>query len=480
MRSLLMALLGVGVAAIIAQAQPLNGDLAMNLVTVTPSPASSGGSATVSWSVSSLGIAGGRGQVTRYEVRVPGMPTVSAQPLRIINNGSSANFSQVVTMPTVAVSTGVEVVVQVFGDTGFNQGNNTGSRFVTVQPPPQPNLLCWTPPNWSGPIVVANGTDATTSQSILVPDFPAFISYGIQNQGGNTPAGIPMTVRIDGVAITSPTPIAPLSGGFGTTVVNIPLPAGFLTPGSHTVTVVIDEPNLVPETNNSDNQCSRTFTVSPSPANDTCANATTIGVGATLFDTTFARTDGTDETLCAGFGHNGIDKDLWYRFAPGVAGTLTAETCGTSWDTRLAAYAQCPGGANGALQCNDDALPACAGNDFASRLTRSLTAGQSLLLRVGGYRDPQSGAVAFGAGTLTLAFAATPPTPCGPSDIASAGQVVQPDGQLTADDLILQINWFFASDPRADVASSGQQPGADGQFTADDLIVFVGRFFAGC
>jgi hypothetical protein len=69
---------------------------------------------------------------------------------------------------------------------------------------------------------------------------------------------------------------------------------------------------------------------------------------------------------------------------------------------------------------------------------------------------------------------------CGPSDVAGAGQTIGSDGQLTADDLIVFIGWFFAADARADVAGSGQSPSPDSQFTADDIIVFVNRFFAGC
>jgi hypothetical protein len=69
---------------------------------------------------------------------------------------------------------------------------------------------------------------------------------------------------------------------------------------------------------------------------------------------------------------------------------------------------------------------------------------------------------------------------CGPSDIAGPGQVVGADGELTADDIIVFIGWFFAADARADVAGAGQTVGADGQFTADDIILFINRFFAGC
>jgi hypothetical protein len=65
-------------------------------------------------------------------------------------------------------------------------------------------------------------------------------------------------------------------------------------------------------------------------------------------------------------------------------------------------------------------------------------------------------------------------------DIAGSGQTIGRDGQLTADDIIVFIGWFFASDGRADTAGSGQTRGADGQFTADDIIVFINDFFAGC
>jgi hypothetical protein len=67
-----------------------------------------------------------------------------------------------------------------------------------------------------------------------------------------------------------------------------------------------------------------------------------------------------------------------------------------------------------------------------------------------------------------------------PADIAGPGQVQAPDGQRTADDLIVFVNRFFAQSPLADIAGPGQAPGADGEWTADDLIVFVNRFFSPC
>jgi outer membrane protein assembly factor BamB len=69
---------------------------------------------------------------------------------------------------------------------------------------------------------------------------------------------------------------------------------------------------------------------------------------------------------------------------------------------------------------------------------------------------------------------------CGLSDVAGPGQSIGPDNTLTADDIIVFLNWFFASDARADVAGPGQSTTPDRQFSADDIIVFLNRFFAGC
>ncbi len=69
---------------------------------------------------------------------------------------------------------------------------------------------------------------------------------------------------------------------------------------------------------------------------------------------------------------------------------------------------------------------------------------------------------------------------CGPSDVAGPGQSVGSDGSLTADDIIVFLNWFFAGNTRADVAGPGQSTTPDTHFTADDIIVFLNRFFAGC
>jgi glucose/arabinose dehydrogenase len=65
------------------------------------------------------------------------------------------------------------------------------------------------------------------------------------------------------------------------------------------------------------------------------------------------------------------------------------------------------------------------------------------------------------------------------ADVAGSGQTVGPNGQLTADDIIVYLNWFFAGDGRADLGGPGQSPRPDRLLTADDIILFINAFFAG-
>lgn len=71
------------------------------------------------------------------------------------------------------------------------------------------------------------------------------------------------------------------------------------------------------------------------------------------------------------------------------------------------------------------------------------------------------------------------PSAC-PADVAGANQSIGPNGTLTADDIIVFLSWYFASDSRADIAGNNQSLGGNGAFTADDIIVYLGQFFAGC
>ncbi|MBI5866418.1 MAG: hypothetical protein HZB38_18260 [Planctomycetes bacterium] len=137
------------------------------------------------------------------------------------------------------------------------------------------------------------------------------------------------------------------------------------------------------------------------PINDDCALAIPISEGAIAFSTVGASTDGPDECLEAGYTQ--IDSDIWYVLSAPCTATMTVNTCGSGFDTKVAVYsgANCPG-VTSAIACNDDSA-ACGSGSLQSSVSFAATAGNIYLIRVGGYQG------ATGAGTLTIAGCAPQP-----------------------------------------------------------------------
>jgi len=144
--------------------------------------------------------------------------------------------------------------------------------------------------------------------------------------------------------------------------------------------------------------------------NDACAAALPVGGGSTAFDTSLATTDGPDECLEA--GQTQITKDIWFTYTTGTCtNPMTIETCGSSFDTKIAVYSACPTGPNQAIACNDDTTGCTAGQpNLGSRVSFNPTANTTYLIRVGGY----NGASGLGALTVTPPDC-TPPAPANDS-----------------------------------------------------------------
>ncbi len=123
------------------------------------------------------------------------------------------------------------------------------------------------------------------------------------------------------------------------------------------------------------------MTVGSAASNDECATPTVIaGEGFFAYDNTLATTSaqGQVEGLCYEFGSTDMQRDVWFTWTPSATGTAIMRTCGTTVDTKIAAYpgAGCP--ANGtALACNDDAC------GFQSSINFPVTAGNTYTLQVG-------------------------------------------------------------------------------------------------
>ena len=156
------------------------------------------------------------------------------------------------------------------------------------------------------------------------------------------------------------------------------------------------------------------------PPNDNFANATVIGslpyqpavvsnVGAT-FQSGANEPQSPTSPSCLSSG--GIGNTLWYRYTPAQAGSVVVETTGSTdgqgaaLDTvltvhtgsTLAGLTEVPGG------CDDDANA----SGGTSKLQFNAAAGTTYYIRVGGWKDPNSGAVAKGNVALKVSVGAPP------------------------------------------------------------------------
>lgn len=126
------------------------------------------------------------------------------------------------------------------------------------------------------------------------------------------------------------------------------------------------------------------------PSNDACGDAIAVSDGVTAFSNVAATTDGPAEPeLCTFFGEPDIASDIWYRYTASCTGTVSVSLCGSSYDTEVALYSDCPT-QEGALACNDDSC------GRQSEVTAQAVAGDALLVRVGGYSGAQ------GEGTMSV------------------------------------------------------------------------------
>src|SRR5215470_14036678 len=110
------------------------------------------------------------------------------------------------------------------------------------------------------------------------------------------------------------------------------------------------------------------------PPNDDCANATAVGslpFSADL-DTREATQQSDDPVTCGSAG----GPTVWYRLVPNFTGYACARTCGSSYDTVLAAVPACAGAAS---SCNDDDC------GVQSRIFFPVTSGTPVLIEAAQY-----------------------------------------------------------------------------------------------
>src|SRR3989442_1343380 len=127
-----------------------------------------------------------------------------------------------------------------------------------------------------------------------------------------------------------------------------------------------------------------TTTTTTLPGGGGCASPMVIPASGGTFS---GATSGTS-ALVGSCGSSGISPERVYQWTPAVTGTATIQTCGaaTTFDTVLYLRSgACASGPEVAAGCNDDACTNATGLYRASRITPTVTAGQTYFIVVDGH-----------------------------------------------------------------------------------------------
>src|SRR5438034_7400 len=103
---------------------------------------------------------------------------------------------------------------------------------------------------------------------------------------------------------------------------------------------------------------------------------------------TFSGTTSGASSQAGSCGNSGFSPETVYQWTPAVSGTATIQTCGagTSFDSVLYLRSgACASGTEVSSGCNDDACPDASGLNRASRITPTVTAGQTYFIVVDGF-----------------------------------------------------------------------------------------------
>ena len=138
-----------------------------------------------------------------------------------------------------------------------NEADNEIVRTFTVLPGPSPNLA-------PGTIVVSSTTGTTTDTPVFQITDSVFVDFSTINDGQLvTGTASTADVFLDNVLVAQSPISATLGAGQTASVLDLPL--GSVAAGSHTLRVVLDSGHVLAESNETDNEFTKLFTVNAAP-----------------------------------------------------------------------------------------------------------------------------------------------------------------------------------------------------------------------
>ncbi len=279
----------------------------------------------VSFRVTNVGASSG--QLRSVEVSVSNdLQVDESGVIASFSSGQSRTFTAPITLPTVAPGSALSSTVRVVigGLNDFNFSNNTATIFPTVFGR-EPDLECYAPPGFSGPLVVSTSTGTTTTSPVFTDADPLFVDFAVINTGDSmlpTGGGIQVQMFLNGASVSAPTPLPPLAQGAFDDRFDVPL--GTLPAGDYLLELVIDADDFVFESDEGNNTCSFSFTVVPAAPSIDLGFFTAPGAPGPIFVSAQAApglrgpfTEG--EVVFLSFAYRNLGADPTGLFAVGIA-----------------------------------------------------------------------------------------------------------------------------------------------------------------
>jgi subtilase family serine protease len=145
--------------------------------------------------------------------------------------------------------------------TETNESDNEYSLQVTILASACADLIPFQPDEWDDAIVLSTVTETTTSATVFYSNEPIFIDLALLNSGScEIPDTFLMGIYIDNILKDNFLVDGLLSDYY---VYITDVSYGTLTAGEHTFKLVADGGHAIPESNENDNEYSRTITVLP-------------------------------------------------------------------------------------------------------------------------------------------------------------------------------------------------------------------------
>ncbi|GEM_PF-2975927 len=148
--------------------------------------------------------------------------------------------------------------------TESNEGDNSFTKFIYIDPAPLPNLTPYQPSGWSDEIVVSTSTGTNTDTTPLYNTDDFYVDWAMINNGSADVSAFFYTyLYVDGGYRTSWITNPPISPSIYYFVQDYNI--GKLSAGSHTVETLTDPDMRIPEIDDSDNRYIKTISVNASP-----------------------------------------------------------------------------------------------------------------------------------------------------------------------------------------------------------------------